>query len=70
MIFKDDNKQNDGEQPWGDNDDKINAYPTRGNENITMALKLTSTAPTTVTQEIMIMVMTKTAAITKTVEKE
>ena len=35
-----------------------------------MALKLTSTAPTAVTQEIMKMMMTKTAAIAKKVNKE
>lgn len=36
MILKDDNKQNDGEETWGDNDDNINADPTRGNTNITI----------------------------------
>ena len=70
ILLKDDNKQNDGEETWGDNDDNINADPTRGNVNITMALKLTSTALTTVTQEMMIMMMTKIAAIAKTVKKE
>mgnify|MGYP000158659532 CR=1 FL=1 len=70
MIFKDDSKQNDGEETWGDNDENINADPTKGNENITMAFKLTSTAPTTVTKETMISMMTKTAGIAKTVKKE
>ena len=34
FLLKDDNKQNDGEETWGDNDDNINADPTWGNENI------------------------------------
>lgn len=62
--------QDDGEETWGDSDDNINAEPTRGNENITMPLKLTSTVPTNVTQEMMIMMTKKTAAIAKTVKKE
>ena len=40
--------QNDGEETSGHNDDITNEYPTRGNANMTMPLKLTNTAPTTV----------------------
>ena len=43
---------------------------SKGNENVTMALKMTSTVPTTVTQEMMKIMMTKTAAIAKKVKKE
>ncbi|XP_067047847.1 uncharacterized protein [Acropora muricata] len=45
---KDDDMQNDGEETSGHNDDITNEYPTRGNANMTMPLKLTNTAPTTV----------------------
>ena len=69
ILLKDDNKQNDGEETWGDNDDNINADPTWGNENI--SLKLTSIALTPMTQEMMIIIMiTKAATIAKTVKKE
>ena len=44
--------------------------PIKGNENITMALKLTRTAPTTMTQEMMKMMMTKIAVIADKVKKE
>ena len=40
--------QHDGEQTSSHNDDDINEDPTVGNTNMTMALKLTSTAPPTV----------------------
>ena len=47
MILKDDNMQHDGEETSGHNDDNINEDPTVGNTNMTIALKLTSTAPAT-----------------------
>ena len=48
MILKDYDMQHDGEETSSHNDDNINEDPTVGNTNMTMALKLTSTAPTTV----------------------
>ena len=48
MILKDDIKLDDGEEAKDDTDDNINEDPTRENANMTMALKLTSTASTTV----------------------
>ena len=34
ILLKDNNKQNDGEETCGDNDDNINADRTWGNENL------------------------------------
>ncbi|XP_074607312.1 uncharacterized protein LOC141860178 isoform X2 [Acropora palmata] len=45
---KDDKMQHDGKETGSHNDDITNEDPTWGNANMTMPLKLTSTAPTTV----------------------
>ena len=48
LVLKDDNMQHDGEETSSHNDDIIKEGLTRGNANMTMSLKLTSTAPPTV----------------------
>ena len=48
MILKEDTKQDDGKETNDDNDDNINKDPTWENADMTMALKLTTTTPTTI----------------------
>ena len=48
MILKDDKMQHDGKETSSHIDDITNEDPTRGNANMTLPLKLTSAAPTTV----------------------